>query len=182
MERNSRDFQPRIRAINENAEAVCDFLHSRSLAAATSATASTATNNDEAKTRSPPVIKQVFHPKFVTREHFERCRIPGGGYGGLFSLPFTSPLASRVFFDSLSCFKGPSLGTNFTLACPYTVLAHYTELGWAGGWGVEEGLVRVSVGMEERGRVVETFRVAVERAEEAVRIVAEGEGGEVLKN
>ena len=30
--------------------------------------------------------------------------------------------------------------------------------------------------------MVETFRVAVERAEEAVRIVAEGEGGEVLKN
>ncbi len=27
--------------------------------------------------------------------------------------------------------KGPGFGTNFTLACPYTLLAHYTELEWA---------------------------------------------------
>ena len=30
-------------------------------------------------------------------------------------------------------FKGPSLGTNFTLACPYTILGHYLELDWAAG-------------------------------------------------
>jgi cystathionine gamma-synthase len=54
----------------------------------------------------------------------------------------------QVFFDALNVFKGPSLGTNFTLACPYTLLAHYTELDWAEGFGVDRRLVRVSVGLE----------------------------------
>jgi cystathionine gamma-synthase len=31
----------------------------------------------------------------------------------------------QAFFDALDTHKGPSLGTNFTLACPYTLLAHY---------------------------------------------------------
>ena len=34
-------------------------------------------------------------------------------------------------YDSLSVNKGPRLGTNFTLACPSTILAHYTELCFA---------------------------------------------------
>jgi cystathionine gamma-synthase len=32
---------------------------------------------------------------------------------------------------------------------PYTILAHFTELEWAAEFGVEEGLVRISVGMED---------------------------------
>ena len=39
------------------------------------------------------------------------------------------------------------MGTNFTLACPYTLLAHYTELKWAASYGVESELVRISVGL-----------------------------------
>ena len=52
------------------------------------------------------------------------------------------------FFDALAVAKGPSLGTNFTLACPYTLLAHYLETEWAETFGVEKELVRVSVGLE----------------------------------
>jgi cystathionine gamma-synthase len=44
--------------------------------------------------------------------------------------------------------KGPSLGTNFTLVCPYTLLAHYNELPWAEEFGVDRFLIRVSVGLE----------------------------------
>ena len=33
--------------------------------------------------------------------------------------------------------QGPGFGTNFTLACPYTLLAHYHELDWAASCGVE---------------------------------------------
>jgi len=44
--------------------------------------------------------------------------------------------------------KGPSLGTNFTLVCPYTLLAHYCELDWAASFGVPGHLIRVSVGLE----------------------------------
>lgn len=158
MERNSRDFKRRIKTIDANAEAICDFLRSRS-ASGGSSSPSTA-------------IKTVFYPKYITQENYDHCRtkpqaggVDGGGYGGLFSLTFTSPATSEAFFDALPCYKGPSLGTNFTLACPYTILAHYTELDWAGQFGVEEGLVRVSVGMEEQDELMRAFGVALKAAE-----------------
>lgn len=148
LERNSRDFVSRIKAIDANTEAVCDFL------------------------RSHPIVKDVFYPKYTTRENYDTCRIKTsgheGGFGGLFSVTFTSQLASEAFFDALPCMKGPSLGTNFTLACPYTILAHYTELDWAAQWGVDKGLVRVSIGMEEKGKLLRWFAMAIKAAETAV--------------
>lgn len=60
------------------------------------------------------------------------------------------------------------MGTNFTLACPYTILAHFAELEWAEEFGVERGLVRVSVGMEERQKLLAAFEVAVKAAENEV--------------
>ncbi|KAJ7644046.1 pyridoxal phosphate-dependent transferase [Roridomyces roridus] len=158
MERNSRDFQRRVPIIDANAEAVCNFLQAKKLASPTS------------------VVKEVFYPKFSSRENYDFCRIKGdpardlpeGGYGGLFSVTFTSMPAAMAFFDALACYKGPSLGTNFTLACPYTILAHYQELKWAEGFGVEPTLVRVSVGMEETEVLLGCFETALEAAEQAV--------------
>ncbi|KAH6917798.1 cystathionine gamma-synthase [Coprinopsis sp. MPI-PUGE-AT-0042] len=157
MERNSRDFKQRVRTINRNAETVCDFLLSRTL-----------------KSNSPnAVIKEVFYPKYSTPEHYNHCRITSdssedgtaGGFGGLFSLTFTSLEASRAFFDNLPSYKGPSLGTNFTLACPFTILAHYTELDWAEQYGVDRGLIRISVGLEDTKTLLDAFETAVKAAE-----------------
>ena len=158
MERNSRDFKRRVRVIDANAEAVCDFLRSRSVAGGYTAS---------------PAIKEVFYPKYITRENYDACRIltpdpedgKTGGFGGLFSLTFTSVGASKAFFDALPCYKGPSLGTNFTLACPFTILAHYVELDWAAQYGVEEGLVRISVGMEDTASLLHSFETALKAAE-----------------
>ena len=158
MERNSRDFKQRIRLIDTNAEAICDFLRRRSLAGGASS----------------PAIKEVFYPKYITPENYNHCRIKDldgnavGGYGGLFSLTFTSLKASSAFFDALTCYKGPSLGTNFTLACPYTILAHFAELGWAAEFGVEEGLVRISVGTEDTDVLLRDFEVALAAADAVV--------------
>ena len=88
----------------------------------------------------------------------------GGGYGQLFSLTFTSFAASSAFFDYLPCYKGPSLGTNFTLACPYTILAHLSELEWGAEFGVEEGLVRISVGTEDTSALLCFFEVVLAAA------------------
>ncbi|KAF6764097.1 cystathionine gamma-synthase [Ephemerocybe angulata] len=159
MERNSRDFKERVDLIDANTQTICEFLRSRS----------------QAGGRPDGVIKEVWYPKYTTPEHYEHCRIKSavsedgkpGGYGGLFSLTFTSMEASKAFFDTLNCYKGPSLGTNFTLACPFTILAHFLELDWAARYGVEEGLVRVSVGLEDKEVLLESFRVAVEAAQNA---------------
>lgn len=136
LERNSRTFEDRVRRINANAEGLCDYLRTCCI--------------------PDSVLKEVYYPKYTTPHNYNECKrssaISGtapAGYGGLFSLTFTSLQASERFYDKLACAKGPSLGTNFTLACPYTVLAHWTELEWAAGWGVEENLVRVAVGLED---------------------------------
>ncbi|KAF9225918.1 PLP-dependent transferase [Gyrodon lividus] len=149
MERNSRNFAQRIRTIDENTQAVCAFLRSRSAAEGVPS----------------PAIKEVWYPKYTTSTNYSRCKLPEGGYGGLFSLTFTSLAASQAFFDALPCLKGPSLGTNFTLACPYTILAHYTELGWAAQYGVEAGLVRISVGLEDKETLLRVFDAALKAAE-----------------
>ncbi|KAG6334183.1 hypothetical protein ID866_4912 [Astraeus odoratus] len=159
MERNSRDFACRIRVIDNNTQAVCAFLRSKSLAENTARPEGIA-------------IKEVFYPKYSTPSHYKQCQLPDGGYGGLFSLTFTSIAASKAFFDALPCLKGPSLGTNFTLACPYTILAHYNELEWAAEYGVEEGLVRISVGMEEKDALMRCFEVALSAAESAISTLA----------
>lgn len=76
-------------------------------------------------------VKQVNYPKYgPAREFYDHCRTPNGGYGGLLSATFHKPADAIVFLDNLDTAKGPSLGTNFTLSSPYTILAHYTELDW----------------------------------------------------
>jgi cystathionine gamma-synthase len=144
LERNSRDFISRIKRINASASAIAAQLHS-----------------------SPrSLVKQVYYPQYsASRPHYDRCRnSPGGGYGGLLSVTFQTTTQAVAFFDALEVHKGPSLGTNFTLSCPYTILAHYGELEWAGRFGVEADLIRISFGLEDRqdleGRVERALSAA----------------------
>ncbi|MDG2125621.1 MAG: PLP-dependent transferase, partial [Verrucomicrobiales bacterium] len=58
--------------------------------------------------------------------------------------------------------KGPSFGTYFTLACPYTLLAHFHELDWAAGCGVDRNLIRIGVGAEDCDDLVGRFVSALE--------------------
>ncbi|KAF9004888.1 PLP-dependent transferase [Hymenopellis radicata] len=137
------DFRERVRKIDANAEAVCDFLRSR----------------------SGSILVDVLYPKFVTRELYDRYRSNDGGFGGLFTLVFTSQASSIAFYDALEVYKGPSLGTNFTLACPYTILAHYGELEWAASCGVGMQQVRISVGLEDAEYLLGIMAVALDAAE-----------------
>lgn len=162
MERNSRDFAKRVDKIDRNAEALASMLREEMLSGRSG------------------VVEGVYYPKFVTRDNYEVCRrkqalpyvsgpqaMTEGGYGGLFSIIFTSLAASKVFYDALKCAKGPSLGTNFTLASPYTLLAHYTELDWAKEFGVQASLVRVSTGLEETEDLLQMFKAALQKAGQA---------------
>lgn len=161
MEENSRDFAERVERTNTNAELVCEYLrtHSLSFAGPKSSNASLG--------HQLFVIKDVFYPKWVSRENYDLCRRPNSrnNFGALFSLTFTTPAASHAFYNALQCAKGPSLGTNFTLSCPYTILAHYNEREWAAGYGVEEGIVRLSIGMEEPEELLAWMEASVSAAE-----------------
>ncbi|KAG0307529.1 hypothetical protein BGZ98_000056 [Dissophora globulifera] len=138
MERNSRTFQTRIARIDENTETLCDFL------------------------RAHPKVKEVYYPKYVTTNNYLTHKVEGAGFGGLFSLLFHAKNGSESFFDALPFYKGPSLGTNFTLACPYTILGHYTELDWAAQFGVDRNLIRVAIGLENIDVLLQGFQEALD--------------------
>ncbi|KAE8150557.1 pyridoxal phosphate-dependent transferase [Aspergillus avenaceus] len=142
MERNSRDFAARIKKINDNAETICDVL------------------------RSHPLVEDVYYPKYSpTKQYYDDCRTPTGGYGGLLSFAFRKKDHAVAFYDRIETAKGPSLGTNFTLTSPYVVLAHYLELDWAAQFGVPAHLLRVSVGVEDAEDLKSRFTVALQAAE-----------------
>ncbi|PMD56122.1 PLP-dependent transferase [Hyaloscypha bicolor E] len=142
MERNSRDFVTRIERINDNAEAICNILQAH------------------------PLVKEVYYPKYSpTRQFYDDCRTPTGGYGGLLSFTFHKKDHAVAFFDRIETAKGPSLGTNFTLTSPYVVLAHYFELDWAAGFGVPADLLRISVGLEDAEDLKSRFAIALKAAE-----------------
>jgi cystathionine gamma-synthase len=101
--------------------------------------------------RRHPAIERVWYPKWEFSEAYEAVRRPNGGWGALVTfLPRNAEARSPGIYDRLEFCKGPSLGTIFTLACPFTLLAHYTELDWAESCGVSRYLIRISVGLEDR--------------------------------
>ncbi len=139
LEHNSRHFAERVKATNENALELVDWLALR------------------------PEIARLWHPSRVYRERYDVIRRSDGGYGGLFSLDLHGgETAAAAFYDALALSKGPSLGTNFSLVSPYTLLVHYKTMDWAIQRGVPRTLIRLSVGLEElddlQERLEEAFK------------------------
>lgn len=138
LESNSRDFADRVRLMDRNAEALTDYL------------------------KTHPAVERVWYPE-STAVFGPMARV-GGGRGCLFSFLLKDEARAAVCYDNLHLSKGPSLGTNFSLCCPYTLLAHYQELDWAASCGVPRHLLRVSAGLEEASELIERFRVALAMA------------------
>jgi cystathionine gamma-synthase len=137
--RNSTDFVERNAAINETALKLAEWLHGHEH------------------------VQTVYYPSLSpSAALYDKVRT--GGYGGLLSLTFHPHMCQRNFYDALDVAKGPSLGTNFTLTCPYTLLAHYHELDFAMNYSVPPNLLRVAVGLEPfdvlQGKFEEAFRTS----------------------
>ena len=134
---NSKDFPERVEAINANAKELASFLAERT------------------------EVERIYYPDRETVANYEQLRRPSGGYGGLMSIVLRGgEEKARRFYDALRVSKGPSLGTNFSLACPYTLLAHYEELAWAESCGVSRNLIRIAVGMEPINDLQSRFEAA----------------------
>ncbi len=126
---NMRSYRARVMASNVNGELVADYLHEH------------------------PAVGRVWYPKYNTPHEYNLIRRENSGYGGLVSFTLKQPRKMPKVYDALELCKGPSLGTEFTLASPYTMLAHYFELDWAEACGVSPNLLRLSVGIED-GEVI----------------------------
>lgn len=132
------DFEARMATINANAERLADFLAAH------------------------PAVARVYYPKFETPDAYQAALKPGGGYGGMLSFELVDgDHRAPGFYDRLAVDKGPSFGLRTTLVCPYTLLAHYTELDWAEQCGVARHLIRVSVGCEGADDLIARFKEAL---------------------
>ncbi len=107
-----------------------------------------------------PKVARVLHP--ANCPNFKLLMREDAGFGCLLSFELSGGYSkTQNFYDSLKVCKGPSLGTNFTLVCPYVLLAHYNELDWAAQCGVPASLIRVSVGLEPTEDLWSRFREAL---------------------
>ncbi|MDG1358236.1 MAG: PLP-dependent transferase [Akkermansiaceae bacterium] len=138
LARNMSGFTGRMSKSNKAGEQLADFLSSH------------------------PSIAKIWYPKYTTPKLYDAIRREGGGYGGLVSFVLKNRKKSAKFYDALRISKGPSLGTDFSLACPYTLLAHYDELEWAEGCGLDRHLIRISVGSEDANDIIDRVRDALE--------------------
>jgi len=134
LETNGRDFKKRIEQINKTAESLYTWL----------------------KAKLPR--SQILYTK--DNPLYEKYKT--GGYGGIISIVLPTEAEAIKFFDNLQVNKGPSLGTNYTLACPYTLLAHYHEREFAEKSGVPFHLIRVSIGLEDIESLKATFASALD--------------------
>lgn len=145
LERNSRDFPQRMGLANTTARELARFLQAH------------------------PAIEQVWYPGLDPSPVYEKLRKPDGGYGAVLSfLPHQAGENTPRIFENLQVNHGISIGTKYSLVCPYVQLAHYHELGWARQCGIDPHLLRVAVGTETWDDLKARFTSALE-ADRALR-------------
>ncbi|QTN33597.1 PLP-dependent transferase [Akkermansiaceae bacterium] len=135
---NLKGYAKRNKAINANALALVAFL------------------------KDHPAIGNIWHPSLTNTPRYEAVMRKNGGHGGLLSIALANPKKAPKVYDALELSKGPSFGTAFTLVCPYTLLAHYEELGWTEDCGVPTNLLRISVGLEPVDTIIAAFAKALD--------------------
>ncbi|KAF4201969.1 hypothetical protein CNMCM8927_000883 [Aspergillus lentulus] len=153
LEQNSRDFLRRAAILNETAEFLVENIRPLVLDAES-------------------VVSAVYYPKLCwSKNNYDRRMRPATddfvpGYGYLFSIEFKSVSSAAAFLDNLDVYKGPSIGANITLALPYVQMVLQKEKQWASTHGLAETIVRISVGLEDKGGLLQKIMIAMQAAEQ----------------
>ena len=138
LEHNSRDFPERMKIANATALELTRFLQTH------------------------PAIEHVWYPGLDPSPIYEQLRKANGGYGAVLSfLPHHAGQNTPRIYERLQLSHGISLGTKYSLVCPYVQLAHYHELEWATQCGTDPHLLRVAVGTEAWDDLRERFATAL---------------------
>jgi len=133
-----QDYEKRVRKVSENTRLLIDYLETLSIVSE---------------------IYSVINP--LAAAEFSKIRKYENAVPGLISIVFDKPLSH--YYDRLNIPKGPTLGTEFTLAMPYVYLAHYdlacTEMGREQlcDMGLNPELLRISVGTEPIETIIAAF-------------------------
>ncbi|KAB8255173.1 pyridoxal phosphate-dependent transferase [Aspergillus pseudonomiae] len=117
--------------------------------------------------KAHPAIAAVDHPSIApTSALYKSVMRKDGGYGNVLSVVFHDPRTAEHFYNIFNVCKGPSFGTNFTLAIPYVQLANYWNQDKVAKHGVPRHIIRISVGLEDSRQIVETARRALKSVDE----------------
>ena len=123
--------------------------------------------------RNHPAVAQLFcadeGPCAANYLRIAKRSVSGEPYsGGMISLQIRGNMQS--VYDSLDLLKGPSFGTDFTLVMLYLYLAHYELVSRPEGvqklksLGMDPGLFRVSVGLEDPETLLQRFEQSLAKA------------------
>lgn len=159
LELNSRDYEERILYTNISTEKIVDSIidHPKGIV----------------NMINGLIVKTVLYTKYNSRDTYVKFarNKDAVGYGSLFSIIFHSEADAISFYDNVELPKGPSLGTNFSLICPYTLLAHFNELDHVSKYGnllqhtyilgVDRNLIRFSIGLEDSEYVLKNIKNAL---------------------
>jgi cystathionine gamma-synthase len=150
--KNNEDYFTRSTKLNNNAEALVNYLQSL--------------------TKDPKSsVTRLFYPTVSeTLETYNKYKRPTTpdftpGYGCLFSVQFKDVESTIAFYNNLHVHQGPHLGAHRTLAMPYVKGLYIDELERVKPMGLEETQIRVSVGLEETEVLIETFKHALKFAD-----------------
>ena len=170
LEKNSRDFRSRIAAVNHTTAQLVQWLTQQPQIQAVYSPYTQAAKwgqhtihpimgkHASQAASSQPLSSATlasFHPSLKPHSY--------PGFGGLLSIVLRHPaVTSAPFYDAVRVSKGPSLGNNFTLLCPYTLLAHYAELEWAESVGIDRHLLRFSIGLEHADELKQRLSQALQ--------------------
>ena len=133
-----KNYKSRVEKISLNTIALLDYLkHSNKITA----------------------IYSALNPEYL--DNFLQVRKHENAMPGLISILFDKKL--HYYYDQLRLAKGPSFGTEFTLAMPYVYLAHFDLLhspegrNYLESIGLKPDLLRISVGTEPIDEIIRVF-------------------------
>lgn len=133
-----QNYETRVKKVSENTKIVYDYLSKQSFV---------------------KEIYSVLHEDSV--DNFNKIKKSTDSFPGVLSVVFDQEL--EFYYNKLQFAKGPSLGTDFTIAMPYVYLAHYEYLKTDAGkqkllsLGINSNLLRLSIGVESVEYIISDF-------------------------
>jgi cystathionine beta-lyase/cystathionine gamma-synthase len=114
-----------------------------------------------------PKVERVFYPGLVSHPQHERARNLFDGFGGMISFETGSLAAARALLDNVRlCALAESLGGVETLISHPASMTHASvPAQQRARLGINDGLVRISVGIEDVEDIIADLNMALERIE-----------------
>ena len=140
LERSMKTMGIRVRAQNENALAMANFLQE---------------NKD---------IERVYYPGLPTHEDHEIAKKQMKGFGGMLSFELNSSLDASLFQKSLKLIKSSMslAGVESTVLSPTKTSHALMSVEVRAEQGIADGLIRFSVGIEEPEDLIQDILQALE--------------------